>query len=98
MSQAILHSFTTQHECNDALTQALVTYISQSLTTLNKSSLLLPGGNTPTALLQQLSQEDLPWQSITISPTDERWVADDSEHSNAQMLSSFLPNATVIDP
>lgn len=98
MSQTILHSFTTQQECNDALTQELVTYISQSLTALKKSSLLLPGGDTPKAMLEQLSQVDLPWSSITISPTDERWVAGESEHSNAQMLSGFLPQATVIDP
>lgn len=98
MSQAILHTFATQQACNDALTHELATYITQAITALNKSSLLLPGGKTPAGLLQQLRDLNLPWQSITISPTDERWVEEDSIHSNAQMLRSALPQAKIINP
>lgn len=98
MSQAILHTFATQQACNDALSKELGVYIAQAMTAQNKCSLLLPGGNTPMGLLQQLKQLDVQWDLVTISPTDERWVAGNSEHSNAQMLSNALPQANVLDP
>lgn len=98
MSQAILHTFASQHACNQALTDALASCITQTLQKQHTVSLLLPGGNTPAAALLQLSQLDVAWVDIHISPTDERWVAQDSAHSNAQMLAAALPQATVLDP
>jgi 6-phosphogluconolactonase len=98
MSQAILHRFATQQACNQALTDELASCITQTLQKQQAVSVLLPGGNTPTAALQQLSQLDLAWADIHISPTDERWVAKGSEHSNAQMLAAALPQAKVLDP
>ena len=98
MSQAQLHSFATQQACNEALTQQLASCITQVLQAPQGVSLLLPGGNTPADLLATLHQQNLPWTDISISPTDERWVAGDSAHSNAQMLHTALPQATVIDP
>src|SRR5690554_2466808 len=98
MSQAILHRFATQQTCNQALTDELASCITQALQKQQTVSVLLPGGNTPAAALRQLSQLDLAWADIYISPTDERWVAQDSEHSNAQMLAAALPQARVLDP
>ncbi len=98
MSQALLHSFATQQACNEALTQQLAACIAQDLQTQNKASILLPGGSTPAGLLAQLNQLALPWADITVSPTDERWVAGDSDYSNTQMLRQALPHAQLIDP
>ena len=98
MSQAQLHSFATQQSCNEALAHHLASCITQALQAPQGVSLLLPGGNTPADLLARLNQLDLPWADITISPTDERWVAGDSAYSNAQMLGEALPQAKVLDP
>lgn len=98
MSQAILHTFATQQACNNALADELATYLSQALAAQHTCSLLLPGGSTPAGLLQKLNQQELDWPAVTLSPTDERWVAGDSEHSNAQMLAEALPQAIIIDP
>lgn len=98
MSQAHLHTFVTQQACNEALAQQLASCITQGLQTDHSVTLLLPGGGTPAGLFAQINQLDLPWAKLTLSPTDERWVAGDSAHSNAQMLSTVLPQATVIDP
>lgn len=98
MSQAILHTFATQQACNQALTEELASCIRQAFQNQQAVSLLLPGGNTPAGALQQLNQLDVAWADIHISPTDERWVAEGSEHSNAQMLATALPQATVLDP
>lgn len=98
MSQAQLHTFASQHACNQALTDELASCITQAFTTQQQVSLLLPGGNTPTGVLQQLSEQQVPWTDIHISPTDERWVAHNSEDSNAQMLRNTLPHANILDP
>lgn len=98
MSQAILHTFATQQACNQALTDELASCITQALQKQQAVSLLLPGGNTPAALLQQLNQQAVAWADIHISPTDERWVAKGNQHSNAQMLAAALPQARVLDP
>lgn len=98
MSQAILHTFATQQACNQALTDELAFCIRQAFQNQQAVSLLLPGGSTPAGALQQLKQLDAPWADINISPTDERWVAKDSVHSNAQMLAAALPLARVLDP
>lgn len=98
MSQAQLYSFATQQACNEALAQQLASCITQASQTHQGVSLLLPGGNTPAELLAQLNQLALPWADISISPTDERWVAGNSTHSNAQMLRTALPQAKVLEP
>lgn len=98
MSQAQLHCFATQQACNEALTHQLAFCITQALQAPQGAHLLLPGGNTPAGLLARLNQLDVPWTDISISPTDERWVAGNSEHSNTQMLSAVLAQAQVLDP
>lgn len=98
MSQAQLHRFATQQACNQALTEQLACCIMQVFNAQQKASLLLPGGGTPAGLLLELSQQDLPWAAIHISPTDERWVAGDSKDSNAQMMQQVLTEANILDP
>lgn len=98
MSQAQLHTFASQQACNQALTEQLASCLKQALATQQQASLLLPGGSTPEGLLQRFNQQDLPWSQLIISPTDERWVAAASQHSNAQMLAAALPQARIIDP
>lgn len=98
MSQAQLHTFASQQACNQALTEQLAFCLKQALATQQQASLLLPGGSTPEGLLQRFNQQDLPWWQLIISPTDERWVAAASQHSNAQMLAAALPQARIIDP
>jgi len=98
MSQAILHTFASQQACNQALTGELASCITQVFQNQQAVSVLLPGGKTPAGVLQQLSQLELPWADIYISPTDERWVAADSQDSNAQMLQQALTKANILDP
>ncbi|MDY7218832.1 6-phosphogluconolactonase [Denitrificimonas sp. JX-1] len=98
MSQAQVHKFINQQACNEALTQELASCIMQAFTTQAKVSVILPGGSTPGGLLQLLSQEDMRWSDLQVSPTDERWVAADSEYSNSKMLAQALPQAQLLDP
>lgn len=98
MSQAQLHQFASQQACNQALAHKLADCIRQTLQTRDQAPLLLPGGRTPAGVLAELKQQDLPWADIAISPTDERWVTQESAQSNVQMLRRALPQALVLDP
>jgi 6-phosphogluconolactonase len=46
----------------------------------------VPGGTTPGPVFDVLSGLKLDWDRVTIMPTDERWVSEDSDRSNARLL------------
>ncbi len=98
MSQAVLHRFSSQQACNEALAATLSDCLEQALADSNSASLLLPGGSTPKGLLACLQQRALPWSQVQISATDERWVAADAVQSNTQMLRRALPEAQLLEP
>lgn len=98
MSQAVLHRFSSQQACNEALAATLSDCLEQALADSNSASLLLPGGSTPRGLLRCLQQRSLPWSQVQISATDERWVAADAVQSNTQMLRRALPEAQLLEP
>jgi 6-phosphogluconolactonase len=50
----------------------------------------LSGGSTPIALYRQLSRQTLPWQSVTVSLVDERWVDEMHPQSNARLVKNSL--------
>jgi 6-phosphogluconolactonase len=46
----------------------------------------VPGGTTPGPVFDVLCGLKLDWDRVTIIPTDERWVSEDSDRSNARLL------------
>lgn len=53
-------------------------------------SFAVPGGTTPGPVFDILSGVDLDWGRIDVIPTDERWVPESSERSNARLIRSRL--------
>lgn len=80
----------------DAETQAvaLATEIATRLTNAvgerGSALLAVSGGKSPVRLFQLLSQMDLPWQAVTITLVDERWVDADHADSNARLVREHL--------
>lgn len=50
----------------------------------------LSGGSTPIAMYQHLADADLDWDRIDVWLSDERWVPEDDEDSNALMARTSL--------
>src|SRR5690606_28637419 len=50
----------------------------------------VPGGTTPKPIFDVLSGVDLHWDRIDVLPTDERWVAETSDRSNARLVRRHL--------
>ncbi len=85
-------------ELVDGLAQFVANHLSRALTIRNHASLVLPGGKTPNAFLPQLSQLNLPWQSIYLTLSDERWVETTEADSNEKQLREFFLQQMAIKP
>ncbi len=48
------------------------------------------GGTTPGPVYDRLAQRQLPWERLTVTLTDERWVGPDAEESNARLMRQRL--------
>jgi 6-phosphogluconolactonase len=46
----------------------------------------VPGGTTPGPVFDILSHVDLDWARVDVLPTDERWVPETSDRSNARLI------------
>ena len=55
-----------------------------------RASLAVSGGSTPVAFFQALSRKPLAWARVDITLADERWVAEDSDASNARLVREHL--------
>lgn len=54
------------------------------------ASLAVAGGTTPAPIFDDLCAADVDWSRIRVMATDERWVASNSERSNARMIGKRL--------
>lgn len=85
-----LHEFENQTALQETLSARLSRLISDRVAERGKASMALSGGSTPKALYQLLSQQPLPWQSVTVSLVDERWVDEIHPQSNARLIKNTL--------
>jgi 6-phosphogluconolactonase len=56
----------------------------------NQASLVVSGGSTPKFLFQYLSNQDIPWDKVTITLADERCVAVNNSANNGKMIQGTL--------
>ncbi|MDR4515858.1 MAG: 6-phosphogluconolactonase [Nitrosomonas sp.] len=66
--------------------------LSLALEKQQSASLVVPGGNTPRSYLPALAAKPLPWNRVTITLSDERWVDIESEDSNEYLVKKFMLN------
>ena len=84
------------HPCPDAATLAptLAADIAQRLrdavAARGHALLAVSGGKSPVPLLQQLSQQALPWAQVTVLLVDERCVPPDHADSNSALVRQHL--------
>ncbi len=80
----------------DSLSQAVANIAATALqSTLNhqaQATLVVPGGSTPRHYLPALAKCELPWDRITVTLSDERWVDVDDEQSNERLVKQHLMN------
>ncbi len=73
--------------------------IEQALEARGRAIVAFPGGETPKAALELLSQRKIEWADVTIVPTDDRLVPPTDPRSNVGMLARmFLPKKARVVP
>ena len=81
-----LKAFSNRAESSDAAAQFIAANVRSILANAPEVLVAVPGGSTPHACLTLLGQQDLPWQNIAVTLTDERDVPRDHPDSNFGLL------------
>ena len=76
----------------DALATYAAGYVAEEIRRYEtgRVNLGLAGGSTPKAMYQHLADADLEWDRIDVWLSDERWVPEDHEDSNAKLARTHL--------
>lgn len=86
----VLHKYSSRDALMQALADRTVIALSAAMDANGRATLAVPGGTTPAPYFQALTQADLDWSKVTILLTDERFVPETSERSNARLLRENL--------
>ncbi|MFK7745301.1 MAG: 6-phosphogluconolactonase [Roseobacter sp.] len=73
-----------------SLADKLAGALKNALLTNPEVSLAVPGGTTPGPIFDVLSAVSLDWSRVTVMLSDERWVSDTHDRSNAGLIRSRL--------
>ncbi len=80
-----------QRELLDAkLAEEVAGLLTQAIEEKGKASIAVSGGSTPKGFFKALSEKDIPWNKVTITLADERWVNIDSDASNTRLVHENL--------
>ncbi|MCU9846532.1 6-phosphogluconolactonase [Defluviimonas sp. WL0024] len=72
------------------LADLLASELSMALRQNDAVSFCVPGGTTPGPIFDVLSGVKLDWDRVTVLPSDERWVPESHERSNARLIRQRL--------
>ena len=81
------------HDDPQAMAQSLAVSISDNLNNAEEPLLILPGGGSPKLLIKALADQDVNWDNVNITTTDERCVPLEDERSNAGQIKQLSPNS-----
>lgn len=74
----------------EALAARITGLLKEGIAAKGAAFLLVSGGSTPIPLFARLAESKLPWEKVTISLVDERWVEPTSEDSNENLVHRHL--------
>ncbi|MEO6013558.1 MAG: 6-phosphogluconolactonase [Devosia sp.] len=85
------HDFRDKEQLAEALADAVAQNLKAGVKARNTASLAVSGGSTPARFFKALSvRDDVPWDKITVTLVDERWVDESSDRSNARLVKANL--------
>jgi 6-phosphogluconolactonase len=83
--------FRDKDQLADALAEAVAGNLKSGVKSRGAASLAVSGGSTPARFFRALSQrDDVPWDKVTITLVDERWVDETSDRSNGRLVRANL--------
>ncbi|WP_457298997.1 6-phosphogluconolactonase [Phyllobacterium sp. P5_D12] len=85
-----LNSFADGNALAEALASTVAARLADAVEARGKAVLAVSGGTTPARFFKMLSLKDLPWDKITITLVDERFVPPTSDRSNQKLVTEML--------
>lgn len=85
-----LYRFESSGRLHEALSERIATTLQEAITARGEALLAVSGGNTPKPLFEKLSRIDLPWEKVTVTLVDERWVDPQDDASNEKLVRAHL--------
>ncbi len=91
MSEApALETFQTRDALSDAAAGALADALRAALAHDGRASLIVTGGSSPGPVYDRLADADLGWDRVTVTLSDDRFVPETSDLSNARLVRERL--------
>ena len=85
-----VRAFESREALTAHLSALLRDQLSNAIKDKGRASLAVSGGSTPVPLFQNLSQAELPWNKVSITLADDRWISPDKPDSNEKLLRTHL--------
>ncbi len=83
--------FRDKDQLAEALAAAIAGHLKAGVKARGAASLAVSGGTTPVRLFKVLAgRADVPWDKVTVTLVDERWVDESSERSNGRLVRANL--------
>jgi 6-phosphogluconolactonase len=73
-----------------ALADMIAGQIRDAVECRGEALIAVSGGRTPRYVFESLHQRQLPWEKVTVTLTDERWVMPTHEQSNERLVWHYL--------
>jgi 6-phosphogluconolactonase len=74
----------------EALAARIAGLLREGIRRRGQATLAVSGGSTPVPLFVRLAETDLPWDKVTVSLVDERWVEPQDPDSNEHLVRTRL--------
>lgn len=85
-----LNTFTDNETLVSKLASQIESALREAITQKGSASIAVSGGSTPVSLFHALARIELPWEQVTVSLIDERWVARNHQDSNERLVRENL--------
>ncbi len=82
--------FPSAAAATSALAADITAALQNGLAAGRGASLVVPGGHSPVALFEELSNADLDWEDVWVTLGDERWVDPHDSASNERLVREHL--------
>jgi len=90
MSDPAWRAFPSREALDEQLAEELATALRNAVAERGEASLVVSGGSTPIGMFRSLASRNLPWDRITVTLADERWVPADHHDSNERLVRENL--------
>src|SRR6185437_10734095 len=90
MTDDTLHRFPNADDLVRSLSDEIVSRLIAGVSSRSAASLAVSGGTTPGTLFDALSVRNAPWDKVSITLSDERWIIPDQDGSNEKLVRTRL--------